>query len=148
MPTARSGLGAVVVDNTLYAVGGNQGYKYLATVEAFTPGVGWTTRAPMPQPRADFFIAAFNGILYVAGGKSSSDPETTLFAYHVGSNSWSVLAPMPAGRYQSSGAQFVNGKLHVVGGWTTRPGLPHGDLMIYDPSRDRWSAPPEALLRR
>ena len=57
-------------------------------------------------------------------------------------------ATLPASRYQTSGAQFMNGKLHVVGGWTTKPPLPHGDLMIYDPAANRWSAPPEALLQR
>ncbi len=148
LPTPRSGLGAAVVDGTLYAVGGHQGYNYLTTVEAFTPGAGWTTRAPLPQPRANFFIAALNGRLYVASGQFSSEPETTLFAYHPGSNTWTVLAPIPAGRYQGSGAQFVNGKLHVVGGWTVKPPLPHGDLMIYDPVADHWSAPPRVLLQR
>ena len=55
---------------------------------------------------------------------------------------------MPAGRYYGSGAQFLNGKLHVVGGWTSQPALPHADLMIYDPAANHWSAPPDALLQR
>jgi hypothetical protein len=43
----------------------------------------------------------------------------------------------------------INGKLHVVGGWThTNPALPHADLMIYHPTADHWSAPPASLLRR
>ena len=151
LPTARMGLGAAVVDDTLYAVGGHQGPNYLATatVEAFTPGAGWATRAPMPEARGNVFIAAFNGRLYVAGGNTPAGDESSLFVYNVALNSWSVLAPMPAGRYQGSAAQFVNGKLHVVGGWTSRDlALPHGDLLIYDPAANHWSAPPEALLRR
>ena len=148
MPTPRAGVGAAVVDDTLYAVGGGQLNKYLTTVEAFTPGTGWTTKASMPEPRSHFFIAAFNGRVYVAGGSSPSGVETALFAYHPASNAWSVLAPMPAGRYQGSGEAFVHGKLHVVGGWTQiNPALPHAHLMIYDPVANRWSAPPEALLR-
>lgn len=151
LPTARMGLGAAVVDDTLYAVGGHQGPNNLAmaTVEAFTPGAGWATKAPLPEARGNVFIAAFNGRLYVAGGNTPAGDETSLFVYNVASNSWSVLAPMPAGRYQGSGAQFVNGKLHVVGGWTSRDlALPHGDLLIYDPAANHWSAPPAALLRR
>jgi len=151
LPTARTGLGAAVVDDTLYAVGGQTGSEgdvFLATVEAFTPGLGWRTKAPLPEPRSRFFIAAFNERLYVAGGRSVAGLETTLFSYNAASNSWSRLAPMPAGRYDGSGAQFVNGKLHIVGGWTSQPALPHADLMIYDPAADHWSAPPAALLRR
>ena len=55
---------------------------------------------------------------------------------------------MPAGRYAGSAAQFIDGKLHIVGGWTAQPGLPHADLMIYDPAAAHWSAPPAGLLQR
>ncbi|HEV8383886.1 MAG TPA: protein kinase [Candidatus Acidoferrales bacterium] len=149
MPTARAALGVAVMEGTLYAVGGFHGNDFLATVEAFTPGSGWVTKAPLPESRENIFIAAFNGRLYVAGGNSPGGHENSLFAYNPVSNSWSVLAPMPAGRYAGSAAQFLNGKLHVVGGWTSRnPALPHGELMIYDPAANRWSASPEALLQR
>lgn len=147
MPTARMLLGVTALDDTLYAVGGIQGNDCLATVEAFTPEAGWTTKAPLPEARGNVFIAAWNGRLYVAGGNGQDHDQSSLFVYEVASNLWSVLAPIPAGRYQGGAAQFVNGKLHLVGGWTTQPALPHGDLMIYDPAVNRWNAPPAALLR-
>lgn len=149
MPTARMTLGAAALGETLYAVGGNiSADEFIATVEAFTPGAGWTTKAPLPGVRGNIFIAAFEGRLYVAGGNTLKGDEKTLFVYDPAANSWSSLASLPAGRYAGSAAQFLHGKLLIVGGWTARPGLPHADLMIYDPAANRWNAPPESLLRR
>ena len=148
MPTARMQMGVAVLKDTLYTVGGIRGTEIVPTVEAFTTGIGWTTKSPLPEARGNVFIAALKERLYVAGGNSPTGHESSLFVYDIAANVWSVLAPMPAGRYQGSAAQFINGKLHLVGGWTSRnPALPHGDLMIYDPAANHWSAPPAALLR-
>jgi Kelch motif len=97
MPTARSGLGAGVVNGVLYAVGGF-GNNYLAINQAYTPGTNsWTTKAPLPQARDELNgTGVINGLLYVAGGVSGSDQKTnTLYAYNPSSNSWSTKAPMP-----------------------------------------------------
>jgi N-acetylneuraminic acid mutarotase len=153
------GLAAVAVGDTLYAIGGGHDTgkpdDVLATVEAFTPGVGWTTKAPMPAPRTNPFGAAHDGLIYVAGGNApfgqpvDYQETNTLFVYSPASNTWKRLAPMPVGRSQGSAAEFINGRLHIVGGWTIRnPALPHSDLFIYDPVSDHWNAPPAALYQR
>lgn len=99
----------------------------------------WTTKAAMPAARFNSFVGAINGILYVAGGGSSSGDTPTLQAYNPANDSWSTLLSMPGGRYQGA-TGVINGKLYVAGGWTTSPGLPNTNLFIYDPGSNSWSS--------
>src|SRR5678815_4675167 len=115
LPSGRQYLGAAAVGNTLYAIGGSQfdqEHDFMTTVEAFTPGEGWKSRAPLPGPRSNFFVAARDGLIFVAGGRSRSGKNNTLFVYNTASNAWSALAPMPAGRCGSKVAGFINGRFY------------------------------------
>src|SRR5258706_1646381 len=63
MPTARTSLGAGVVNGQLYAVGGDNQISgnNLATVEAYDPSTGtWTNKAPMQQPRDQLAVGVIN----------------------------------------------------------------------------------------
>ena len=56
MPTARSGLAAAIVGNTLFALGGN---GPLDVVEAFDiEGGSWSAAEPMATPRWQFAAVA------------------------------------------------------------------------------------------
>jgi N-acetylneuraminic acid mutarotase len=55
-------------------------------------------------------------------------------------NTWSSEAPMPGGRYQSSGAGVISGLLYVAGGWTMSPPLPSSSLLVYNPAMNAWSS--------
>ncbi len=109
----------------------------LSPLTGFPQAGTWSVRAPLPLPRREPAVATVNGILYVAGGWNETD-TASLFAYDPAAETWTNLAPMPAGRYDGSGAQEINGWLYVMGGWTVKPGLPHDDLFVYDPQTDSW----------
>ena len=67
MPTARTALGAAVVNNMLYAIGGRNGAA-VNTVEAYDPSTDtWTSAAAAPTARDGVAVAAVNGKIYVVG---------------------------------------------------------------------------------
>jgi serine/threonine protein kinase len=161
MPTARMYLGAAVVDRTVYAVGGRDSRgHYLGTLEAMKPEGVWIKLSPLPRPICGAFVAARDGIVYVAGGLASphdvadshqalasatarlkagqDDAIDSLQAYSVATDQWTVLAPMPEPRFDGCGAQWVGGQLVVMGGWTYDPPLPHDDMFFYDPVHNTW----------
>jgi len=123
------------------------------------------TLSHLPRPVTGPFVAARNGIVYVAGGLAGAndivaslqestrivlqpavqlagakdDVITFLQAYEVATDRWTQLAPMPEPRFDGCGAQWVGGLLVVMGGWTYIPeALPHNDAFVYDPAGGVW----------
>jgi N-acetylneuraminic acid mutarotase len=95
----------------------------------------------MPFPRSGFpAIGVINGILYSAGGWNGYHDDSTFQSYDPVSNTWTILADMPQGRYQGDGAGVINEKLYVPGGWSTFTRLPQNTLFIYDPTTNTWSS--------
>ena len=102
-----------------YAMGGDNGSAYLATVEAYDPAADtWTTRAPMPTARYGPNAVVINGLLYAVGGASPSSALATLEVYDATTNTWATRASMPTPRYDF-GAAAINGILYAVGGQIT-----------------------------
>jgi len=131
----------------IYAIGGydNGGYD-IGTVEAYDPLTDtWTTRAPMPTPRAAAGVAEVNGLIYVVGGSSSRSPVPgghvrTVEAYDPVTDTWTTKAAMPTPRYGFALAE-ANGVLYAVGGWADPSFDPDGVSVFveaYDPVTDTW----------
>lgn len=73
MMTPRSGVSLVAHKNTLYAIGGFNGYNRLKTVEKLVLGSengldGWSKIAEMSTPRSNFATAILDDFIYVIGG--------------------------------------------------------------------------------
>jgi N-acetylneuraminic acid mutarotase len=101
---------------------------------AVTP---WKNKKAMPNARYSTAVEQINGIIYVAGGYNGGD-TSTLQAFNPETNLWTILAGMPAGRYDGDGAGVINSQLYVAGGWTTASGLPQNTLFMYDPPSNTW----------
>lgn len=147
MPTGRAGLGAAVVGNAIYSIGGRTGASpcaggALATVERYNIETDtWSTVAPLPSARSDLAAFAHGGKIYVFGG--CTDFATVLDdvdVYDPVTDSWSTApADMPTARASMYGAAARGNTIYVVGGWT--PVL--GQLATneaYKVSADTWSA--------
>jgi N-acetylneuraminic acid mutarotase len=155
MPTGRYGLAAAVVNNRIYAIGGQAAGAITAKLEVYDPGlsglISWFSKAPMPSPRAFTNGApAINGKIYVSGGfKPGPDGERvrtkTLYRYDTATDTWVRKADMP--RITSGGATVaIDGKLYVY----TIYGADNADgaaLYRYDPGTDTWTerATPPAI---
>ncbi len=95
MPTAREYAGAAEAGGKIYVIGGYDGKKALAANEAYYPqrdGDGeqpWEEKAPLPEARYRMGVTGLADIVYVIGGKSSSDlPPIELVA---DTESWTIF---------------------------------------------------------
>ena len=139
LTSPRAGALAVAVNGTLFIMGGSaamNGEPRLATVEALNRDGTWSSRAPMPVPMTSGAVAVMGDTIYVVGGNSATGAVAFLQAYHVASNQWTLLPPMPEPRHGGHSAEVVDGKLYVIGGWFGR--LPHDDVFVFDPRRNAW----------
>jgi N-acetylneuraminic acid mutarotase len=142
MQQARSGLGVVVVNGKIYAIGGSTmegSYPYsggvVGTNEEYDPlSNSWTYKTPMPTPRGGFGIAAYQSKIYCI----SSDVNEV---YDPATDTWENKTAMPTPRFNLD-ANVVGDKIYLIGGYD--PSLPHGGDAavtneVYDPETDTWT---------
>jgi N-acetylneuraminic acid mutarotase len=105
----------------------------------------WITRRDMwNTERTDFATAtvpnaAGQSVVYVIGGRGGSNIGlTSVMAYNVATNTWTLRAPLPHPLYGINGG-VINGKIYIAGGysgsgdWSRRAGL-----FVYDPAKNSW----------
>lgn len=138
MPTARSFLGIVAIDECIYAIGGRDGNGTLATVEVYdTTTNGWTSGASMPGPRREFGIGAVQGKLYVVGGYDGSNILSSVLEYDPAGDTWTSKSPLSAAREGLSVA-VANDTLYAIGG--DDGSVTVGTVEAYDPVADVWTS--------
>jgi N-acetylneuraminic acid mutarotase len=141
MPTARSSLGAAVIDGKIYAIGGKDGVN-----EVYDPATNtWATKAPLPSQRTSFGIATYANKIYVIGGYANtttdgiSNLSGLVEVYDPATNSWETKTSMPTPRAQLT-ACTVNGKIYTLGGFENSfSGKCSAVNQVYDPETDTWS---------
>ncbi len=158
MHQARSGLGAAVVDNMIYAIGGlmmsgynpnSEGVDYRAkgwivnTTEEYNPITdGWVLKAPMPTSRYNFAIASYQDKVYCFGGiinwfSGQITITNVTEVYDPKTDSWSTKTAMPSAVVGQ--ASVLENKIYVIGSSSNQT-----TIQVYDPFSDSWST--KALL--
>jgi len=151
MNTARAGLAAAVVDDSIYAIGGRVSGGGpcsggpLDAVERYDIATNsWTTVASLPIPLSDAAAVASDDEIYVFGGCTGDDfPETTVntvYVYNVDTNTWSTAAPMPRARAGFYQVGEQGNSVYVMGGLDSffdTAADPNVD--IYNMALDTWT---------
>ena len=131
-------------DGRLLVHGGHDGSGRLADIWAYQlAGNSWTKLLPSgaaPEARC-YHVAAMDaasGRLLVHGGLGGGGNLADLWAYNLGVNSWTQLAPSgeaPGARYEHAGAlDAASGKLLVHGGYPYS-----GQLWAYHLDANSWT---------
>ena len=96
MPTARAYLDVVVVEGSMYVLGGQNQRGALSTNEQYIPSAEgsrpWGTRAPLPAPRSHFGAAVALNLVHVLGGVQR---DAAPLQYNVRTDSWQPFTPPP-----------------------------------------------------
>ncbi|MBI4467694.1 MAG: hypothetical protein HY650_00035 [Acidobacteria bacterium] len=143
-PTPREGLGAAVVGNTAFAIGGYAG-RDTAINESYDIGSDqWTTRASAPTPRSDLAVVSDGRFIYALGGRDLSRDLVLqrLERFDPISETWVTLAAMPTAR-AGLGAAIVGGVLYAIGGRNNPrmlSGTPLNTVEAYDIAKNSWVA--------
>ena len=101
----------------------------------------WSAKQNMPAALYASAFAVTDGKLYVFGGRWGESIFSDSYAYDPSTNSWTVLASMPAPRGSGNGGGVINGKIYIPGGVTLgSPNFVNNDLLEYDPANNTWTA--------
>ncbi|MBB16539.1 hypothetical protein CMK22_14800 [Candidatus Poribacteria bacterium] len=116
MPTPRHGLATVVLDNKLYAIGGFNGHRQVATLELYDPITDtWEKVASMDQARQYLSAEVVNGKIYAIGGYGKASYLSTVEVYDPITDTWQTMAPMPTSRHVFATA-VVGDLIYAIGG--------------------------------
>ncbi|MGW9027603.1 carboxypeptidase regulatory-like domain-containing protein [Streptomyces sp. NPDC055722] len=102
----------------------------------------WSQIADLPQLRTAATGAFVNGTLYVVGGLNypptggSGVRQSTTFAYHPDTDTWSQVADLPQA-VDLANAAVLDGKLYVIGGETATGSS--AAAYRYDPAGNAWT---------
>ncbi len=155
MPTARGALTAQFVNGALYAVGGvNSSFGFpsgpVTTNEAYDPATdSWEVKTPMPTPRQHLASAAFDGKLYVIGGRfdSLTSNLNSNEAYDPMQDKWTKLQPMPSKRGGLAAAvSLTDGWIYLFGGEATSGTFSNNER--YSPHGNVWESAPDMPNKR
>jgi len=121
--------GAVAVNGRIYVIGSLFTYEYNPATD------NWVEKTPMPTPRTNFEVAAYQNKIYTIGGSSGWTQETgTIYSdanevYDPSTDTWETKESMPVNR---SGivASVVKGKIHLIG---------PDSHDVYEVDTDSWS---------
>ena len=155
MQVARSSLGVAVVNDKIYAIGGdarggNSPYtgSFVGTNEEYNPATdAWTFKASIPTPRSAFAIVAYQNKIYCIGGITGIDDRGRRITgvtevYDPATDTWETKTSMPTARWALQ-ANVVNGKIYLIGGYIPDDSAFGGSITalneVYDPKTDFWT---------
>ena len=145
MLTARTGLGAAVIDGKVYMLGGQNSDGVLSSMEMLD--LGWQEKASLPEAINYFETVEVNGKLYAMGGEkleNSTDVRSkTIYVYDTANDTWDTLdteMPVYAEGFSLTSAY---GKIYLIGGNTAETSTADytnsSAIYEYDPQTDVWT---------
>ena len=122
MPTPRNHFATAVVNDEIYAIGGQFGHHgcgggnlNTSLVHKFNPADGqWTKVAGLPsvQSHAEASTFEYNGLIYTVGGQANGNKVLT---YDPETDEWQQILTLPKALLAPV-ARIINGELIVAGG--------------------------------
>lgn len=140
LPKARAAFGAAVAGNTIYVIGGVDGFfRTLSSAMAYDIGAdAWREIPRLPQAVHHPAVASDGRKIYVIGGLTglASRPIDDVYAFDPEKNAWEQLGRLNDFR-GGSAAVLLDGTLYVMGGITTAG--PDDAFEYYDAARSGWN---------
>lgn len=127
MPTKRMWIDTEVVNNKIYAIGGEvsprhgvpDADQFFARIEEYNPRTDrWRKRPDMPLLRFSFATVAIDKKIYLIGGYTRDNGFKTLTSidvYEPSLNRWGAIPPLPTPKIAPAVA--VNGVIYMLGGF-------------------------------
>ena len=154
IPVADNAVATDPQNGDVYSVGGQTklGNTDTAASYVYDPSTQqWSPIASPPvgdQGVQGAGAAFLDGTLYLIGGSdgpgTDSPISSAVYAYTLGTNTWSQMASLPVG-VADPGIAVLDGQLYVIGGCTQGPGCvgqignPSTGMYRYNPAANTWT---------
>jgi N-acetylneuraminic acid mutarotase len=140
-PTRVTDVQAMVLGEKIYVPGGRlEDGRSSDTLEVYNPREdAWESKASLPEQISAYALAAFEGKLYLFGGRNGEQYLSTVYVYSPQEDRWQERTGMSAPR-ALAGAAVGNGKIYVIGGYDGSHALDQNQA--YFPTRDGGSENP------
>jgi N-acetylneuraminic acid mutarotase len=127
----------VEVGGLVYVPGGiNAEQQALNALEIYDPGQEvWSVRGPLPEAVGAFGLAAFDGQIYLFGGRTGEGYTDVVYRYDPGADRWEQVNSMEKAR-GFLGAATLGERIYVVGGYDDVTEF--NTLDAYDPTTATW----------
>src|SRR5450755_1471166 len=163
LPAPRQYAAAAVLNGRIYLIGGfDANSKQTATTLVLQPGLvtstpppesqggpilanlgTWQTAAPVPESVDNAAAAAYQGYIYLAGGRIENKVTNKAWRYDPVTDTWEESRSMPVPRHGAT-MQAVAGKLYLVGGASAH-GNDEDSIEVFDIAHGTWSMIDNAL---
>ncbi|GAA41725.2 kelch-like protein 2/3 [Clonorchis sinensis] len=148
MQYARCHLGASVLGNKVYAIGGRDESSRFASCEVLHhPPTKWCPIAPMSCARSAPGVAALQNQIFVVGGvNENGEMLSTVECFNPDTNAWTMVAQMPSLKC-ALGVCGLEDRLYVVGGLDSS-GNACNHTEVYSLETDSWQKVAGMNMRR
>lgn len=114
----RAFVGASIVDNQLYVVGGSDGQKNYDLTNRYDLQQGkWNELRHTPFPRQGFALVYDGSALFMLGG-DETNPQPIHQRYDINVDEWTNIPSPVQGAWRNLSAVSVDGRIFMVGGWS------------------------------
>lgn len=139
MTKPRCGVGAAILGDSLYAIGGHDGHAYLNSVERYDiqNDKWYKDVASMKAEKTSFGVVTFGDHIYAIGGQVGSHASDIVDKYDVKTNTWKKCAPLMRKRL-GAGVAVLDGYIYAVGG-SDGNHTALNSVERYDPEKDEWT---------
>jgi len=146
MPTDRNTLSCALLDGKIYVAGGLHcingvpNYNGLKTFEVYNIATEtWSTLPDMPTYRWGLSVVAFDGKIYVFGGRGLVNRPTAVDVYNPQDSSWTSVTNIPTPRYQLATC-VIDSNIYAIDGWySSSTGPIYDTVEVYNPITDVWT---------
>ena len=151
LPAATIGLGAGIdSSNRLIVFGGIEPNAATANVNGYVYTIGGGAGAAIANKNfavQNFAFAQDNlHRLYSIGGTGTTNAASAIERYEANSNSWTTLAPMPAGRIGATASYDGHGHIIVFGGTDAATAAQTLSVFSYDLAANSWTQMADAPI--
>lgn len=132
--------GKIYVAGGLHVINGVPDYNGLKTFEVYDlASETWSALPDMPTYRWGRSVVAFEGKIYVFGGRGISNRPVAVDVYDPQDSSWTTVTNIPTPRYQLA-ACVLDSNIYAIDGWYSSSSGPIYDKVeVYNPLTNQWN---------
>jgi N-acetylneuraminic acid mutarotase len=157
LPAPRQYAAAAVLNGRIYLIGGfDANSKQTATTLVLQPPLvtstpppetqggpipanlgTWQSAAPVPESVDNAAAVAYQGYIYLAGGRIENRVTNKAWRYDPANDAWVELRSMPVPRHGAT-MQAVGGKIYLIGGASSH-GNDEVSIEVFDVAHGTWT---------